>query len=184
LINYLNDPLVDLPITTDDIKFKLDYQFQTEINNEFINKLLFKFSNTYKLIDLKEILIKRKLVNTTDEEEEESETNNNIKNYKITNIDGERIDAYLKQILKIEVDKQNERNKSKQKCLELSNRILNKNPTQFLERLLAQPSHLELESRKFKTELNELLMESTTKERLEMDRFKSVKSHVNYYYYL
>jgi len=183
LINYLNDPLVDLPITTEDIKFKLDYQFQTEINNEFINKLLFKFSNTYKLIDLKEILIKRKLVNTFDEEEEESETNDNIKKYKITNIDSERIDAYLKQILKIEVDKQNERNKSKQKCLELSNRILNKNPIQFLERLLAQPSHLELESRKFKTELNELLMESTTKERLEMDRFKSVKSHVNYYYY-
>lgn len=56
--------------------------------------------------------------------------------------------------------------------------MLNKNPAQFLERLLAQPSALELESRKTKTELNELLMESTTKERLEMERFKSVKSHV------
>ena len=45
-----------------------------------------------------------------------------------------------------------------------------------LKRLISHPTVLELETRKAKIECNELLMESTTKEKLEMEKFKSVKS--------
>ena len=78
---------------------------------------------------------------------------------KVTSVDGERINAYLKTIQYKMKSNQNEgiKQTSKRK-LELSNRFLNKHPTKFLERLIAQPSTLELESRRIKTEVIDLLM--------------------------
>lgn len=63
----------------------------------------------------------------------------------------------------------------------LNNKFLQRKPVEFLERLLTQPSAVEFESRKFKMELNELLMASTALERNEMENFKSIKSHVQEY---
>lgn len=55
------------------------------------------------------------------------------------------------------------------------------NSVEFLEKLLAQPSALEYESRKVRLELNELLMAPTVIENKQMERFKSIKSHVQEY---
>lgn len=147
--------------------FKLDLKFQLEIQHEFLNKLLFKFSNVYKLIELIETYSKHK-------SEEDA-----CKRFKVTSVNTDRIDAYLKRILKVNnCDDETKKTSTSNRNELLSNKVLNKNATQFLERLLAQPSALERESRRNKIELNELLMESTAKERLEMERFKSIKSHV------
>lgn len=174
LINYLNDPLVDLPVVSDEIMFKLNLHFQIDLDHEFLNKLLFKLSNAFKLVELKEVYMKHK----SDEEA--------LKRFKVTSVDSDRIDAYLKRVLKVDnkLDTTSYENRKKQASNRgelLSNRVLHKNAAQFLERLLAQPSVLELESRRTKIEANELLMESTAKERLEMERFKSMKSHVQEY---
>lgn len=51
LLKHLNDPLVDLPISSEDILFKLNLNFREhDINKESVNKYLFKFSTTYKFI--------------------------------------------------------------------------------------------------------------------------------------
>ena len=63
----------------------------------------------------------------------------------------------------------------------LSNKIRKQNPVEYLETLLSQPSALEYESRKVRLEMNELLMAPTAIEHKEMERFKSIKSHVQEY---
>jgi len=63
----------------------------------------------------------------------------------------------------------------------LNKKLLQKKPVEFLEQLLAHPTALEHESRRFKMQLNELIMASTALERYEMENFKSIKSHVQEY---
>ncbi len=53
LVEVLSDPLVDLPINSNEILIKARKYFikrSLNISEEFFNKLLVKFSTTYKLI--------------------------------------------------------------------------------------------------------------------------------------
>lgn len=172
MLRHLNDPLMDLPISSDDILFKLKLNFKEyEINYELINKYLFKYSTTYQFIKILEVTSKRK------DPEDDS------KQYKILSVDSERIGSYLKTILKDETCYNNfdSSNKSTVTNSKLTKELLNNKPVDFLENLLSHPSVVEFESRKSKNMLNNLLMTQTTSEKLEMESFKSIKSHVQEY---
>lgn len=167
LISYLNDPLIDLPINSEDLLYKLSLSFENcIINRDFFNKLLIKLSLTYKLIKIKEICPK---IKSHDE---------NFKPFLILNADLLKIEAYQKKILKefgygdfgqnVESIKSN-------------NKLAKKGSFEFLENLISEPSALEIESRKHRAEINQLLIKSTILEKREMTNHKSVKSHVQEY---
>jgi hypothetical protein len=51
VINYLNDPLIDLPMQSDDLLFQINNKFpDANVRNLFLKKILHKFAFTYKLI--------------------------------------------------------------------------------------------------------------------------------------
>lgn len=119
-----------MPIASEDLLAKLIYHFQAKIDEEFLNKLMSKFCYVYNMIKIQENISKRK----------SSDSDDTSKRFKITSVDGERIDAYLKTVIKTnsETSVKSEPTKQSKRQVELSSKVLNKNPTQFLERLLAQ----------------------------------------------
>lgn len=51
LVSYLKNPLIDLPLSSEDILFELGMKFKDMIiTDEFLQKLLIKFALNYKLI--------------------------------------------------------------------------------------------------------------------------------------
>ena len=187
LIEFLEDPLNDLPISSDRLAAELGKSFDHEIAYCDLERIV------QKLNDFECVKIEHSLDPTVDILTDPHFRQSAKRLFHVVDVDPDKLNVY-KRRRDLKRDDESDDGEEEvgsrfKKAKSIYNHLakqnyrvsFSSNPNEVIEKIIAKPTSLELDARQSDDELNELLTKETALFKLKADEYKCAKSHVREY---